>query len=800
MAAGPAAAAGGLAAAEASREENFAAWRAFIELLAEDRPSVVVFEDLHWADAALLAFIEHLADHIGEVPLLLVATARPELYERAPGWGAAARNLAKVNLAPLGPAETGRLIGNLLGSAVLPAEVQQVILERSGGNPLYAEQFVRLLQDQQILTRAGPGAGWRLEPGAQIPLPAGVHGLIAARLDALAAERKRLLQDAAVVGKVFWSGALAQMGGRDEDTVRAVLHELARTELIRPARRSSMDGQAEYAFTHALIRDVCYAQIPRAGRAHRHQRAAAWIEATAGERAADHAEIIAAHYTTALDLARAAKDPHTDEFADSAARYLTLAGDRAMGIDVAAAERHYAHALELTSGTEPSHADLLARHAGALSQRGRFPEAGRAYEQAIELFRARGNVVSLARAMTRYGRVLQGLGDPRSRTLPSAALALVEPLGASPALIDALAAEAAARMVWGDHREAIEHADRALTLAAQLGLPEPARALGFRGSARVYLGDAGGLEDQRRALAIANDQGLGRDVAIFYHNLALDTWLVEGPRQRLELAREGSRFARRRSIEEVALALDAIAVTALTDLGCLDEAIRLAEELAIRLEEVGDVIDLLEVRQAQLRALLVRGEHAAAAELGQWVAERAREYANPETLATAYPPAAALRVARGDAPGARALLAELSNAHRARAFLAGTDLASAVRTALAAGDPGLAAGLVGAVEPRHPLQQHAVTTAQALLAEQRGEHAEAAGLFGDAAQRWERFEMPWERAQALLGQGRCLLTLARPAEAREPLATAQEIFASLGATPGLADADRLLAQATALAG
>ena len=309
MAAGPAAAAGGLAAAEASREENFAAWRAFIELLAEDRPSVVVFEDLHWADAALLAFIEHLADHIGEVPLLLVATARPELYERAPGWGAAARNLAKVNLAPLGPAETGRLIGNLLGSAVLPAEVQQVILERSGGNPLYAEQFVRLLQDQQILTRAGPGAGWRLEPGAQIPLPAGVHGLIAARLDALAAERKRLLQDAAVVGKVFWSGALAQMGGRDEDTVRAVLHELARTELIRPARRSSMDGQAEYAFTHALIRDVCYAQIPRAGRAHRHQRAAAWIEATAGERAADHAEIIAAHYTTALDLARAAKTP-----------------------------------------------------------------------------------------------------------------------------------------------------------------------------------------------------------------------------------------------------------------------------------------------------------------------------------------------------------------------------------------------------------------------------------------------------------------------------------------------------------
>ena len=125
----------GLAAPEASREENFAAWRAFIELLAEDGPTVLVVEDLHWADAALLDFLEHLADHAEGVPLLLVATARPELYERAPGWASSARNLAKVNLAPLGPAETARLIGNLLGSAVLPAEIQQAILDRCRRQP-----------------------------------------------------------------------------------------------------------------------------------------------------------------------------------------------------------------------------------------------------------------------------------------------------------------------------------------------------------------------------------------------------------------------------------------------------------------------------------------------------------------------------------------------------------------------------------------------------------------------------------------------------------------------------------------
>ena len=789
----------GLPAPQAAREENFAAWRAFIELLAEDSPTVLVFEDLHWADQALLEFIEHLADHTEGVPLLLVATARPELSERAPGWAASARNLARVNLAPLGPAEIARLIGNLLGTAVLPAEVQQAILERSGGNPLYAEQFVRLLQDSQILTRAG--AGWSIDTKAEIPMPPGVHGLIAARLDTLTAERKRLLHDAAVVGKVFWSGAAAHMGGRDETEVRGVLHELARKELIRPARRSSMAGQAEYAFTHALIREVCYGQIPRAERAQRHQRAAAWLEARAGERAADHADILAAHYTTALDLAHAAKDPHAEELAASAARYLMLAGDRALGIDVEAAERHYAHALQLTTNTDPLRAQLLARHGEALRQRGRFTEAVPAYEQAIELFRARGDVISLARAMYGYGMILWELGDPRDRTLSTDALALVEPLGPSPDLVQALAEEAGTRWTWGDHREAVEHADRALALAAQLGLPEPARALGFRGAARVGLGDAGGLEDMRKARDAASAQGLGRDVAVLCNNLAEATWLIEEPRQRLELAREGSRFAKRRGIEELALGLDAVTVQALTDLGSLDEAMELAEELVSRLEKAGDVWSLLEVRSAQVWALTVRGEHAAATALGQWIAERAHEIATPQIPAVAYPPAAALRVARGDAPGARALLAELSKARAARDWPQyAANLGEAVRAALAAGAPDLAAGLAAVIQPNHPLQQHAMVTAQALLAEHHGQHAEAAALFAGAAGRWKRFKMPWEHAQALLGQGRCLLALARPAEAREPLHTARGIFTSLGARPALTETDKLLAQASALTG
>ena len=144
---------------------------------------------------------------------------------------------------------------------MLPAETQQALLERAGGNPLYAEEFVRLLADRGHLGRA---RGYSV--------PESVQALIAARLDTLAPERKQLLQDAAVMGKVFWAGAVVAMGAREPHEVELALHELSRKELVRPARTSSMEGEQEYGFWHLLVRDVCYGQIPRAARAARHRR------------------------------------------------------------------------------------------------------------------------------------------------------------------------------------------------------------------------------------------------------------------------------------------------------------------------------------------------------------------------------------------------------------------------------------------------------------------------------------------------------------------------------------------------
>ena len=785
----------GLPAPEAALEENFAAWRAFVELLAETRPSVLVFEDLHWADDVLLEFVEQLADYADGIPLLLVGTARPELYERAASWAATARNVARVNLRALTAAETARLVANLLGTAKPPAAVQQAIWDRAGGNPLYAEEFIGLLKDQKIIRRAD--AGWDIDTSAAIPLPPGVHGLIAARLDTLGSARKGMLQDAAVVGQVFWAGAVTEMGDQDHDQVQAVLHELVRRELIHPARRSSMAGQAEYSFSHALIRDVCYAQIPRADRAQRHRRAAAWIERMAGDRVADHAEILAAHYTTALELARAAKDPQAGELAASAARYLMLAGDRAMGIDVEAGERHYARALAMTGPAHPDRAELLVRYGEALRLRARFREAAAAFEQAIAAFQANGDVRRAAMATSRYSMLLHRLGDRGYPDAADRALAVLAPLGPSPELAEALAGRAAASFLSGQHVEADALAERAVELAAELGLPVPARALGFRGCARFALGQAAGLEDMRRALEAATAQGLGRETAVIYHNLGVSLGRAEGPRASWELAQRGIAFAQRHGIAEWEPLLEATAVEALADLGLTEQA-RALMATALGHVAAEDWMGQVDLRSAEARMLARRGElHQTG--LLDWIQQtvaRARELGEPQYLGGLLALAAIAWTAVGDVHRATPLLAELADVPDVRHTLEYLrTLPDLVRAAIATGDADLGRRLADGPEPVYQLDQHTAVTARALLAEQDGEHAEAAALFTDAAGRWERFGVPWEQAQALLGQGRCLLSLGRPAEAREPLRTARDIFASLGASPVLADASRLLAAA-----
>ena len=270
--------------------ESFSAWRLFLEAIASQRPLVIAIEDLHWAQAAMIDFIRHVLEWSTGYPMLILCSARPELLQLDPQWGGGMRNSVIVSLPPLTDGETRTLLESILPNDTA-SDVYDLIAERAGGNPLFAEEFVRMLQDRSGGAAVGSDVAVLSDSS-----PESLDALIAARLDTLDIEEKSLLQDASVIGRVFWATAVAAVSGSDLQSVQSGLRDLAQRELVRPSRISSVQGDAEYAFAHALIRDVAYGQIPRLERVDKHVVAAGWIERLAVERVADHAELLAHHY------------------------------------------------------------------------------------------------------------------------------------------------------------------------------------------------------------------------------------------------------------------------------------------------------------------------------------------------------------------------------------------------------------------------------------------------------------------------------------------------------------------------
>jgi class 3 adenylate cyclase/tetratricopeptide (TPR) repeat protein len=785
------------ASSSAERGELFTAWRRFLEQIAEVHPTVLVFEDLHWADDAMLEFLEHLADRAEGVPMLVIGTARPELFERHRDYAAGLRNANTINLSPLSIDETARLVSALLATSVISTELLQPILDRAEGNPLYAEEFVRLLKDRDLLEQEG--SSWALKRGADVPFPDSVQALIAARVDTLEPGPKSLLADAAVVGKVFWAGAVAAMGERDPQIVTDTLRELSRKELVRPARRSSIEGEAEHSFWHILTRDVVYAQLPRASRASRHVAAAAWIEAKVSERTEGLADVLAYHYSTALELARAAgQTERAARLEAPALRFLMLAGDHALGLDTAAALGNFERTLALAPSGHPARPEALRRYGEAALQAGRFAEAAEALDEAIGSFRASGDLGAAVRAMLVRSRVMTKLGDPRAWELPAQALALLEPFPPGLELVGALTEVASVETFQGRFEAGVGYAERALDLAEELGLDLPARALGYRGLARCGLGDSGGLEDFREAIRLATEAGQGREVCVLHNNLGLMLWLFEGPVVSLELMRAGIAFAHGRGLSEMVESNTASTLDLLVDCGELEEALEVASGIADHLGDE-DVWDLVQVRAEQARILALRGQAAHVAGSLDWLESTARGAGVAEIVVSGLGSSAHARAGLGQNEAAAALLEEVEASPGARisSYYAAC-LPQMVRTALAIGHRELAQRLAGGVEPLYPYAEHALVTANAALAEVGGDLQVAADAYAEATDRWERFGVVLEHAFALLGQGRCLIQLAGTTEAAHVLRQARGIFDLLGAHPALSETDALLREATAI--
>jgi class 3 adenylate cyclase/tetratricopeptide (TPR) repeat protein len=490
------------------RAEAFAAWRRFLEALAAQRPVVLVFEDIHWADEPLLDFLVSLLEWATESPFLVVATARPEFADAYPGWPAAPVRSATLGLAPLSEVETARLVSALLHGALVPAEMQAALLGGAGGNPLYAEEYVRMLRDQGVLRRAGDG--WRLARHDDLPTPESVQSIIAARLDALPGDEKSLVQDASVVGKVFWLGALERISGRSRWAVAETLNRLAQKELVRREPQSSVVDEPAYAFRHALVPTVAYGQIPHARRCRVHRRAVEWIESIAGEHVAQFADALAHHYRSALRYAAAGREP-TGTLTSRARDALRDAGDRAATLNAFdAASRLYASALELPPGGD--RAGLLLRHA-----RARFRAGGAGVEElesARDALVTAGDRESAAEAEIMLGELLWSLGrgDDAAQRF-TAAQGLVEGRPPTRATVYALANISRFLAITDAYEPAIELGRAALAQAGELELPDLcAHALVTIGVSRVATGDTDGVADLERAVALARQAGSAEGV------------------------------------------------------------------------------------------------------------------------------------------------------------------------------------------------------------------------------------------------------------------------------------------------
>src|SRR6185312_6911184 len=502
----------------------------------------------HWADDALLDFIDHLADWSSDVPMLVVCTARPELLDRRRGWGGGKRNALTVALSPLADTDIARLIGTLLEQALLPADTQLMLLRTAEGNPLYAEEYVRMLIDRGHLQH--DGGRWRLAGTTELPVPESVQGLIAARLDDLPVDQKRLLQDAAVLGKVVWLGALVSMSGLDRYQAETHLHALERREMLRRERRSSVASDTEYAFRHVLMRDVAYGQIPRSQRADRHQRAAVWIESLSADRG-DTSDMLAHHYARALEYARDTGQP-TEDLEIRTRLALRDAADRAGALSaLTAAQQHYRAALAQWPKDDPAWPALVVATADA-GLGGNRDQITEWLLEARDRLEASGDLGNAAKAEMLNGFHYWNVGQGRqSLTSYSKAYSLIERAQPSPTVAHVASRLVIFTMLRGQVDETMALCERALGIADEFDLEDIRfHVLNTRGVIRVvYQGDLGGLADMEASLEIADRLSAVDGMIRGCKNLASTLAELGDLGRAVELERRGVEVARRFGIE-----------------------------------------------------------------------------------------------------------------------------------------------------------------------------------------------------------------------------------------------------------
>jgi tetratricopeptide (TPR) repeat protein len=493
---------------EAARRLIARAWQRYLESLTAEGPLLALIEDIHWADPSLLDLIEAVASRASG-PALILCMARPDLYERRPDWGGGLTNATTITLSPLSAGESTTLIEHLLDGHA-PPEVVGPILHRSEGNPFFAGELLRMMKEDGTLDRRD--GRWVLVRDLPSALPDTVQGVIASRIDMLPPVEKRAIQDASVIGRVFWQGGLERLGAPDPE---AAIDGLLEKGLVWEQDASSIEGERELIFNHILTRDVAYASIPLGRRAEAHATVGAWIEGGTAGRHEEFAEVLAYHFERAGD-------------APSTARYALLAGNRLLRVFAAEqAIAWYDRAAQATGGGDDATSSRIAHARGsALELLGRFPEAKDDYGSALAHAREAADPGLEARALAAIAHVLWLMDryDEGDELLPSA-LDRARQVGAADLEVRLLYTAGTIRFGRGAFDEAMPFHEHALRIAEASG-DLVGQALAHHGLCETYFFSGPletGLEHGLRADEMLRELGQRSMVA---HNAYMVAWLL----------------------------------------------------------------------------------------------------------------------------------------------------------------------------------------------------------------------------------------------------------------------------------
>lgn len=381
----------GLSESPVTADDLSWATRKYLERLASSRPLVAVFEDVHWAEPAMLDLIEGLLDGIADVPLLVVCVARPELLELRPTWGGGKPNASSLVLGALNEADCRALVGSLLGESPSLEQVTEAVFRVADGNPLFVEEMVSMLVDEGLLDNAG--GQWRAARDlASLNVPPTIQALVSARLDRLNLEEREVVGVAAVMGKVFAPRAVRDLATAGA-SVDEALERLTRKQLVAP-EGGDFAGDRTYTFRHLLIRDTAYEHLPRLTRATIHERYAGWLVKVLGERSAEYDEIVGYHleqahrYLTQMGVVTGGRG----DLASRAAERLAEGGRRALARqDAAAAVKLLTRAADLVTSDRATRLTVLPDLGRALFESGIYGPAVEAFEEAVRLGEALGD-------------------------------------------------------------------------------------------------------------------------------------------------------------------------------------------------------------------------------------------------------------------------------------------------------------------------------------------------------------------------------------------------------------------------